>query len=118
MELGLLFTTLLVSQCLEKSFYIDQLSEVVQDNVNLFSLNAEQERAFRIIANHAISANLEQIRMYLGGMGGTGKSQVLKALSSFFPKQERGSQVRRRHSNWNSCCVAWRLHVPLHVWYK
>ena len=73
---------------LEKSFYIDQLSEVVQDNVNLFSLNAEQERAFRIIANHAISANPEQLRMYLGGMGGTGKSQVLKALSSFFESRK------------------------------
>ena len=69
---------------LEKSFHVDQLSEVVQDTANLFSLNTEQERAFRIIANHAISANPEQLRMYLGGMGGTGKSQVIKALSSFF----------------------------------
>jgi primosomal protein N' len=69
---------------LEKSFHIDQLSEVIQDTVNLFSLNTEQERAFKIIANHAISANPEQLRMYLGGMGGTGKSQVIKALSSFF----------------------------------
>jgi hypothetical protein len=69
---------------LEKSFSIDHLSEVIQENVNTFSLNTEQERAFRIIANHAISANPEQLRMYLGGMGGTGKTQVIKALSSFF----------------------------------
>ena len=69
---------------LEKSFYVDHLSEVIQDNVNTFSLNMEQERAFRIIANHAISANPEQLCMYLGGMGGTGKTQVIKALSSFF----------------------------------
>ena len=69
---------------LEKSFHVDHLSEVIQDNVKIFSLNTEQERAFRIIANHAISANPEQLRMYLGGMGGTGKTQVIKALSSFF----------------------------------
>ena len=69
---------------LEKSFHLDQLSEVIQDTVESYSLNAEQERAFRIIANHAISTNPEQLRMYLGGMGGTGKTQVIKALSSFF----------------------------------
>ena len=49
-----------------------------------YSLNEEQERAFRIIANHAVCQNPEQLRMYVGGMGGTGKSQVLKALSQFF----------------------------------
>ena len=31
---------------LEKSFHAGQLSEVIQDTVNLFSLNTEQERAF------------------------------------------------------------------------
>jgi hypothetical protein len=69
---------------LEKSFHIDHLSEAIKDNVKSFSLNTEQERAFGIIANHAISANPEQLRMYLGGMGGTGKTQVIKALSTFF----------------------------------
>ena len=69
---------------LEKSFHLGQLSEVIQDTVESFSLNAEQEQAFTIIANHAISTNPEQLRMYVGGMGGTGKTQVIKALSSFF----------------------------------
>jgi hypothetical protein len=69
---------------LEKSFHVDRFSEVIQDTVKSFSLNTEQERAFRIISNHAISTNPEQLRMYLGGMGGTGKTQVIKALSSFF----------------------------------
>ena len=54
---------------LEKSFHIDHILEVIQDNVNSFSLNKEQEQAFRIIANHVISANPEQLHMYLGGMG-------------------------------------------------
>jgi hypothetical protein len=42
------------------------------------------QRAFRIIANHAVCQNPEQLCMYVGGMGGTGKSQVIKALSHFF----------------------------------
>ena len=68
----------------EKKFRVEGVSNAIDDVVERFSLNQEQERAFRIISNHAISTNLEQLRMYLGGMGGTGKSQVIKALSSFF----------------------------------
>jgi len=62
-------------------------SECVSDTIAKFSLNAEQERAFRIIANHAISQHPDQLRMNLGGMGGTGKSQVLKALAYFFKER-------------------------------
>ncbi|TFY56576.1 hypothetical protein EVG20_g8875, partial [Dentipellis fragilis] len=49
-----------------------------------FTLNEEQERAFRIIANHSVSKVKDQLQMYIGGMGGTGKSQVIKALTAFF----------------------------------
>ena len=52
--------------------------------VTEFELNKELERAFRIIANHSISPHADQLKMYLGGMGGTGKSRVLEALSDFF----------------------------------
>jgi hypothetical protein len=71
---------------LEKSFCADNANatQLIDLTVRTFSLNTEQERAFRIIANHAVSKNLEQLRMYLGGMGGTGKTQVIKALSAFF----------------------------------
>src|SRR5277367_1414171 len=44
--------------------------------------------AFRIVANHATSRKFEQLKMYLGGMGGTGKSQVIKALINFFEKRK------------------------------
>ena len=71
---------------LEKSFYADNAAsaQLIDGTVKMFSLNTEQERAFRIIANHAVSKNPEQLRMHLGGMGGTGKTQVIKALSTFF----------------------------------
>ena len=56
----------------------------MDETVTKFELNKEQERDFRIIANHSISPYTDQLKMYLGGMGGTGKSRVLEALSDFF----------------------------------
>lgn len=42
--------------------------------IQSFMLNKEQACAFSIIANHATLHRSEQLRMYLGGMAGTGKS--------------------------------------------
>ena len=56
---------------------------LIDSTVVKYSLNAEQERAFRIVANHSSSTN-DQLKMYLGGMAGTGKSQVIKAITKFF----------------------------------
>ncbi|KDR76762.1 hypothetical protein GALMADRAFT_67297, partial [Galerina marginata CBS 339.88] len=69
---------------LEKSFNAGENKVQIDQVVAKFSLNTEQERAFRIIANHAVSQQPEQLKMYLGGMGGTGKSRVIEALSKFF----------------------------------
>ena len=52
--------------------------------VEKFELTSDQERAFRIIANHAVTPGSEQLIMYVGGMADTGKSQVIKALMNFF----------------------------------
>ncbi|KAG6914980.1 hypothetical protein DXG01_014073 [Tephrocybe rancida] len=57
---------------------------VIQDISTDFCLNEEQMRAFRIVANHAASTSPDQLKMYMGGMGGTGKTQVLKALVKYF----------------------------------
>ena len=59
---------------------------------DLYSLNTEQFRAFRLVAEHVTSVNDEPMHMYLGGMGGTGKSRVIDALSYFF--EERGERDR------------------------
>ncbi|KAI0661150.1 hypothetical protein C8Q70DRAFT_895632, partial [Cubamyces menziesii] len=45
--------------------------------------NPEQERAFRIIAEHVLS-NDDQLLMYIAGVGGTGKTHVVKAIVKFF----------------------------------
>ena len=72
---------------LYRSYVLAGQSECVSSMIAKYSLNSEQERAFRIIANHAISPNPDQLRMNLAGMGGTGKSQVLKALAHFFSER-------------------------------
>ncbi|KAJ7301081.1 hypothetical protein DFH08DRAFT_670912, partial [Mycena albidolilacea] len=54
-----------------------------------FKLNEEQDRAFRLVANHAIAEN-PSLCIYLGGVGGTGKSQVIKALIKFFEDRDEG----------------------------
>ncbi|KAF5314576.1 hypothetical protein D9611_007202 [Ephemerocybe angulata] len=65
-----------------------RLSRIVADR----TLNTEQERAFRIVTNHSISIGADPLRMYIGGMGGTGKTSVIKALLQWF--KERGESYR------------------------
>jgi hypothetical protein len=71
---------------LQKDFKIQSnaAQKLIEDVIQKFSLNSEQERAFRIVENHAATPGAEKLRMYLGGMGGTGKSQVIKSLMHFF----------------------------------
>jgi len=52
--------------------------------MQIFQLNREQQRAYQIIVNHSVVQSGEQPLMYLGGIAGTGKSQVIKALAHFF----------------------------------
>lgn len=59
-----------------------------------YTLNEEQARAFKIIAEHSLNPQAPQLKMYLGGAGGTGKSRVLQALTAFF--RERGESRRLR----------------------
>jgi hypothetical protein len=78
-----------------KEFKADEESvqEIIDSTVEDYQLNKEQERAFRVVANHASSRSKEQLKMYLGGMGGTGKSQVIKALTSFFEKRNEAHRM-------------------------
>ncbi len=71
------------------SSHNDMLSEVSTQ----FSLNKEQDGAFHIVAQHAVSTIPEQLRMYIGGMGGTGKSQVIKALTEYFECRNEGNRL-------------------------
>lgn len=47
--------------------------------------NPEQLRAFLIVAQHLITGG-DQLLMYIGGMGGTGKSHVVKSIVTLFER--------------------------------
>ncbi|KAF7795559.1 hypothetical protein EIP86_006721 [Pleurotus ostreatoroseus] len=68
----------------------------IEDVVMQWSLNEEQGYAFRIIANHVMSdrKDVSQLRMFISGPGGTGKSRVINALRDFF--DQRGESRRFR----------------------
>ncbi|KNZ74671.1 DNA repair and recombination protein PIF1, partial [Termitomyces sp. J132] len=57
--------------------------------IKVFSLNTEQIQASRMVANYAASYMHDQLNMYMSGMGGTGKTQVLKALIRYFKLRGR-----------------------------
>ncbi|KAI9065711.1 hypothetical protein FKP32DRAFT_1549886, partial [Trametes sanguinea] len=45
--------------------------------------NPEQERAFRLVAEHVLRGE-DQLLMYIAGVGGTGKTHVVKAIVHLF----------------------------------
>ncbi|KAJ7801806.1 hypothetical protein B0H14DRAFT_2386111 [Mycena olivaceomarginata] len=69
-----------------------ECSRIKNDISVRWKLNVEQARAFRIVADHASHRQRQPLRMYLGGMGGTGKSAVFKAIIQFF--KERKEEYR------------------------
>ena len=69
---------------LSHSFSSKEWDQTIENVSNQFNLNKEQDRAFRIVANHACSTDSDQLKMNIAGMAGTGKTQVLKALVEFF----------------------------------
>ncbi|PBK65092.1 hypothetical protein ARMSODRAFT_844150, partial [Armillaria solidipes] len=72
----------------------DQSNEVtIYEVCAEYGLNNEQERAFCIVAQHSTNPMAEQLRMYIGGMGGTGKTRVLNAIMAYFRKQGEGRRI-------------------------
>ena len=69
---------------LSRSFSSKEWDQTIKNVSEQFSLNKEQDRAFRIVANHACSTDSDQLKMNIAGMAGTGKTRVLKALVEFF----------------------------------
>jgi hypothetical protein len=72
------------SEFYKKSWKSPQWQEGIDSIVSEFTLNPDQEQAFCIVSNHVADPGAKQLKMYIGGMDGTGKSQVLKALMKFF----------------------------------
>ena len=69
---------------LEWKFWLPIWNNTIDDIVAEFTLNKDQEHAFHIVGNHICHPSPEQLKMYIGGMAGTRKSQVLKAMMRLF----------------------------------
>lgn len=62
---------------------------VLDELVNKYTLNTEQENVFRHIATHSITReNTQPLKMYIAGRGGTGKSRVIECLKAWFEKRD------------------------------
>ena len=61
---------------------------------NTFTLNEEQNRAFEMITEHSLEDTPNQLRMFICGPGGTGKSRVIDALRHFFHIQDEDHRLR------------------------
>jgi ATP-dependent DNA helicase PIF1 len=48
--------------------------------------NPEQERAVRIVGEHFVYGREDQLLMYVGGIGGSGKSYVVRAIVEMFKR--------------------------------
>ncbi|KAG5220667.1 ATP-dependent DNA helicase [Salix suchowensis] len=90
---------------LEAAYVSKNHCTIVQDCVSKFSLNKEQNRAFTIVANHSVAENSGQLKMYIGGMGGTGKSQVLKALVHLFESRNESHKLLVVAPTANAACL-------------
>jgi RecG-like helicase len=67
---------------------------VMANTISLyFTLNKDQEQVFQIVVNHSVSLGQLQLNMYLGGMAGTGKSQVIKVIVLWFVERQEEHQV-------------------------
>ena len=71
-----------------------EAATVMREIVGKWMLNTEQQRAFEIVAHHTAMDKPDQLLMYLGGPGGTGKSRVVNALREFFGVQNEMRRFR------------------------
>jgi ABC-type branched-subunit amino acid transport system ATPase component len=70
------------------------LPTTVDEVIAKYTLNTEQARAFRIIAEHSLEKNNSSLRMFLGGPGGTGKSRVIHSFTDFFTRRGQSRRFR------------------------
>jgi len=77
----------------EQHNILPDAKELLDRAQSKYTLNLEQERAFKIIATHAMSVDCPQLCMYVGGMAGTGKSQIIQCLTEFFALRQQNHRL-------------------------
>ncbi|KAF4617233.1 hypothetical protein D9613_005788 [Agrocybe pediades] len=78
----------------EQSFPMDVETPTIEGVAARHNLNREQKRAFKIVASHCIDGSNDQLKLYIGGSGGTGKSRVITAIKDYFALTNQGSRLR------------------------
>ena len=63
-----------------------EIEAAILEVVQKFTLNREQTRAFRIVANHSLGQSKVGTQLLMGifGEGGTGKSRIIEAIHDWF----------------------------------
>jgi Helitron helicase-like domain at N-terminus/PIF1-like helicase len=74
------------------SFDIRRMMEHVILDFGLDS-NVEQQRAFRLVGSHFGESSPDQLLLHIGGMAGTGKSHVIKAIVALFKRCGRSESL-------------------------
>lgn len=67
---------------------------LVQRVANKWTLNKEQRQAFEIVAWHTLQDRPEQLLMYLGGPGGTGKLRVVNSSHDSYEERQQTCRFR------------------------
>ncbi|TFK59640.1 hypothetical protein BDN72DRAFT_745906, partial [Pluteus cervinus] len=57
-------------------------------------LNEEQALAFSLIAEQVLEDGAENLRMYIAGAAGTGKTRVIHAIQDFFRQRRESRRLR------------------------
>ena len=89
--------TLLMSHASSSSYCSKEMIEhdvllQIMDETGIIN-NKEQAMALRIVCEHIINGNQQQLLMHIAGTGGTGKSYVIEAIMTFFERTERSQQL-------------------------
>ncbi|KAJ3479965.1 hypothetical protein NLI96_g8691 [Meripilus lineatus] len=70
--------------------FVDQSAQVIAKTIkDDFTLNDGQSRSYSLIVAQLNAHDPAPLRMYLGGIGGTGKSQVIKCIIAYLAARDQ-----------------------------
>ena len=77
---------------------IESIEDIANDVICQYSLNKKQEVAFKMAIKNVVTRHKQeetgQIIGYIGGPGGTGKSQVIKAVVEFHQRMKMKNTLK------------------------
>ncbi|KAF8073352.1 hypothetical protein FPV67DRAFT_1410472, partial [Lyophyllum atratum] len=67
----------------------------ISDLAQKWTLNAEQNRAFKMITDQATEKTPKKpLILYIAGQAGTGKTRIIKAVKTFFDLRQQSRRFR------------------------